>query len=416
MAANILILSIVGNNIVLFGKYVYGNKTKLKTHLLFVASYTLIITIIGQLMVSPRLSGIIILLKILAYVVTYALIHLILKLGFKKSILVMCISILSMLLGERIVLLVLWIIGINIQEVVSGQNVEIYLLGNLCINLFQMLVLYYIRILKNVSHMANSIKNRTYLMLVANLVLSGSAILINSVMAKVTNEWNMIILYGGITLICVVCNTLSINMVLEVDMRDEKLKIQEQYNELLIDLKHKFFGIVSIIVALIDQKDYEGLKKYAEELNKDFISNLNKIPLSVRNVRLAYLLANKITEAESKGIKLKIVCPAEINGITGIRESDLIYILNELITNAIKHSGCKSDNEIYILIDNNSKSTRVILENVIINTNEDNTRKIGGYGLKQIRKLLPNNVYFKTSAEENLFRAELVISNKCDIK
>jgi len=185
-------------------------------------------------------------------------------------------------------------------------------------------------------------------MLVANLVLSGSAILINSVMAKVTNEWNMIILYGGITLICVVCNTLSINMVLEVDMRDEKLKIQEQYNELLIDLKHKFFGIVSIIVALIDQKDYEGLKKYAEELNKDFISNLNKIPLSVRNVRLAYLLANKITEAESKGIKLKIVCPAEINGITGIRESDLIYILNELITNAIKHSGCKSDNEIYI--------------------------------------------------------------------
>ncbi len=142
-------------------------------------------------------------------------------------------------------------------------------------------------------------------------------------------------------------------------------------------------------------------------MNKDFISNLNKIPSSIRNVRLAYLLANKLTEAENNGAKLKIVCPIEINEIAGVRESDLIYILNELITNAIKHSECQNNNEIYILLDSNSKLTRIVVENTIKNTTD--TEKIGGYGLKQVRKLIPNNIYFKTTTEESIFRAELVI-------
>ncbi len=258
--ANIVILAIVANNIVLFSKYVYGNKTQIKNHILFVVAYTIIMTVIGQLMSMPKLTNIHVVLKISTYIVTYLLIHIILQLKFKKSVLVMCVSILAMLVGERIVLLILWITGISIQEVVSGKNIGVYLLGNLGVNLFQLLVLYSIKILKNVSHMANSIKNRTYVILVTNLVLSASAILINSIMAKVTNEWHIAAIYGGISIVCIICNTMSINMVLKVDMRDEKLKIQEKYNELLVDLKHKFSGIVSIIVDLIDQKDYDGLK------------------------------------------------------------------------------------------------------------------------------------------------------------
>lgn len=419
--SNMIIHGIIGYNIVLFDRYIFNDKLSIKMQIAFVTLFSLGLSLLRQILNYSTVNIIVVLAKILVYVIAFILIYKVLKLKFWKAVLILCLTLISLSIGESIILVLFMTAGYDIKSLISGDNFLIYCIGSIAINMFQMIFLYLFKISKSVPGIAKGLKNKTYLYVTLNIILAVIAITTTMGILCFTKQKPLIIsFYVAISLIGLLCNIFSINLILKVDVRDEQLKMQEQYNGILVDLKHKFFGIMSIMTALSEKEDITGLKEYIREIDKGFVKQIQNMPTNIKNNKLFYLVAVKINEAQEHGVSLKVLIPYEINDIKGIREDDLIYVINELLSNAIEHSEKSEEKEAYLRIENINDRTNVIIENSISQEDKENkvsiltnkSKRVGrGNGLKQVKKLIGDNTYLKISILDR-FIAELSIDKE----
>lgn len=414
---NAVIAVIIGINIVLFCKYIYRHNVELKNQVWFVILYVIAMCVTRQLLGMTTKQLVIVILRITIYISTILLIYKVLKMSFWRTLLVFCIVLLAMSIGEIITMLAFAAMGLDLTKIAEGNNLLFYFIGNMFINLFQMLILYAIRISKSISSYAGKLKNQTYFYIIINISLTIATVVLTTIILTYAHQDILVIaLYICMAVVSLLCNLVTISMLLRVDFKDEKLRMQEQYNEILIELKHKFFGILSIIMALVDKGDLEGLRSYASELDKGIVERIKSMPTNIKNSKLFYIIAVKLTEANDKGISFKLRIPYDIDEIKGIREDDLVYIVNELMSNAIENASKSSEKEVDMKIEALLDRLKLTIENTIDETSKaegikvlSKSRKVGrGHGLKQINKMIKDNTYFKISVTDR-FKAELVI-------
>lgn len=414
--ANFIILITAGNNVVLFDKYIYKKDSNIRKHLIFSLLFSISLSALNSGIQYLDSDTIKVVLKILIYVIPFMLILKLLESKFWKAVFIFCIALTSMAIGESIVLSLFMAFGRNLEEIASGDNLLLYFVGNVFINVFQLLILQIFRAKKSIGLLAKGLKSTTYKNIAINMISAIAVMILTIYMIGFSIDKTkhiVIVAYGSITLLTLICNIFAVRMVIQTDFRDEKLKMQEEYNEILVDLKHKFFGIMSILNALVDEGNIDKLREYINEINEGFITRIKNMPTNIKNNKLFYLIAMKSGEAHDKGIALRVAIPYEITDIKGINEDDYVYIVNELISNAIEHSEEATDREVFIKIENFQDRMVTIIENSIANKKDGlgelkvkNTAR--GKGLKQISKMLNDNCYFKISLS-NKFRAELII-------
>lgn len=411
-ASNLVILAIVGNNIAMFDKYIYNANISAKRHISMAMLFAISLSVVKMGMQHSTDNLLKAAFKLSVYVIAFALIYFVLRLKFWRAVFIFCVTLVSMALGESIVLSAFMLLGRSVEEVAYGDNLMLYFIGNLFINIFQLLILQVIKVRKSIRLLAKGIKNTTYRNLAINMLSSAIAMVLTIFMIGFTVDSTkhlVVVVYGTMTILTVLCNILAIRMVINVDFRDEKLKMQEEYNEILVDLKHKFFGIMSIFTALVNDGNIEKLREYTNEINKGFIERMKNIPTNIKNNKLFYLIAMKSGEAHDKGVALKVVIPYEINEITGVNEDTYVYIVNELLSNAIEHSEGAKTREVFIKVENLNDCIKTVVENSV-GIKQEGDKKVGrGNGLKQISKMLNNNSYFKVSYNE-MFTAELIVT------
>jgi len=139
--ANFIILITAGNNVVLFDKYIYKKDSNIRKHLIFSLLFSISLSALNSGIQYLDSDTIKVVLKILIYVIPFMLILKLLESKFWRAVFIFCIALTSMAIGESIVLSPFMAFGRNLEEIASGDNLLLYFVGNVFINVFQLLIL-----------------------------------------------------------------------------------------------------------------------------------------------------------------------------------------------------------------------------------------------------------------------------------
>lgn len=139
--ANFIILITAGNNVVLFDKYIYKKDSNIRKHLIFSLLFSISLSALNSGIQYLDSDTIKVVLKILIYVIPFMLILKLLESKFWRAVFIFCIALTSMAIGESIVLSLFMAFGRNLEEIASGDNLLLYFVGNVFINVFQLLIL-----------------------------------------------------------------------------------------------------------------------------------------------------------------------------------------------------------------------------------------------------------------------------------
>ena len=415
--SSLFVNAMVGYNIVLINRYMLNNKLQ-EREWYFILSFAISISILRQFVISGEVAIIATICRYSIFAITFVLIYFILRIKIWKTVLLFCITMVSQGLGEMIVLGVVLLQGIDVGDIIKGRNLLLFIGCNIAINLLQILIILIFKVWKNIKNISAGLRKKTYIMIAVNIILLIMMLTISvSAMVFSREAVNSIIAFVVMSFIMLICSIYSVGMMLDTDFRDEKLKMQESYNEVLKEFRHKFLGIISILTALSEDGNTDNLNGYIKELNQSFVGRIKNVPVNIENSKLLYLVSIKTGEAYDKGITVKTLVPFEIKDIKGINEDDFIYVLNELMSNAIEHAGESMEKEVTVRIENLPDRLKVVVENSINKSVSENkynilngeAKKDGrGYGLKQVQKLIGENAYFKMGISDR-FIAELVL-------
>ncbi len=189
------------------------------------------------------------------------------------------------------------------------------------------------------------------------------------------------------------------------------IELEERLKKERHELKNNYF----YIQTLINEKKYDQLNDYMENVIGEKLSGLNEIQTG--NMLMDYLLNRKIGEAHKYHIKtyVEVLVPSQLN----ISEDILCTILLNLLDNAIEASQKESHPDIHITINcvqnylvakiSNKASEPILNTNPSLTTTKKDFRN-HGLGLKIIRQAVRrSNGIFQISNEEGYFTATIML-------
>lgn len=208
----------------------------------------------------------------------------------------------------------------------------------------------------------------------------------------------------------------------EIEEKNIMLQIQtEQYNnlkELIMSnrrMKHDFKQHLIVIKNLIDEKNYDYLKKYVSEY-------INNMPSSIKSFTSCLPLNAILThyEASFKQNSIRYDYDININDDIAINEMDLCVLLGNLLENSLLASLVIPINQRYIGIKLLKQSSNIVIikvenkfDNEIIIRGEEfiSTRhEESAFGLRSVRKIVEKyNGKIKITHEKPNFIVEIIL-------
>lgn len=192
------------------------------------------------------------------------------------------------------------------------------------------------------------------------------------------------------------------------------IELQEQLKKERHELKNNYF----YIQTLLNEKKYDALNDYMDNVIGEKLSNLNEIETG--NILMDYLLNRKVQEAHKYHIKtyVEVLVPSQLN----VSEDILCTILLNLLDNAIEASQKEENPDLHITINcaknylvckiRNKASEAVLAKNPKLKTTKKNSSN-HGLGLKIIRHAVRRcNGIFQVSNEEGYFTATVMLPMK----
>jgi two-component system sensor histidine kinase AgrC len=187
-------------------------------------------------------------------------------------------------------------------------------------------------------------------------------------------------------------------------------------------LKHSYANTIYGFYGYIQEEDMPGLKAYYSEVADDAKKMDSSLLLALQRIKVYAvfgLLWNKINEAEGKGIEVGVRVINEVREV-GMKLTDLCEVLGNYIDNAIDAaaaSGIKkmninlTDDEGYLTINIENTYEGVIDIKEIQKEGYSTKGRERGFGLAITNRILSRyaNILHNTSAEEGIFKQELVI-------
>lgn len=192
------------------------------------------------------------------------------------------------------------------------------------------------------------------------------------------------------------------------------IELQEQLKKERHELKNNYF----YIQTLLNEKKYEQLNDYMNNVIGEKMSNLNEIQTG--NTLMDYLLNRKVMEAHKYHIKtyVEVLVPNQLN----INDDTLCTILLNLLDNAIEASQKETLPDIHITINciknylvlkiSNKSSHKVLNDNPKLRTTKKDTHN-HGLGLKIIRSTVKrSNGIFQIANEDGYFTVTVMLPNE----
>lgn len=180
------------------------------------------------------------------------------------------------------------------------------------------------------------------------------------------------------------------------DNMNEKMYLEmQEANEKNKELVHDIKNYLSILSQYEQEKDWEKLHEYIEELTHQFV--MNDIPIWSGNKVLDFLLYQKKVEAENNGINFQIHTFSLVE--LPFTTSEICSLFGNLLDNAIE--ACKSmsetekwiefkmnkrENLLFIKV-NNSIKERPVIENGKWISSKSN-KNMHGYGMKCVKRIV----------------------------
>ena len=372
--------------------------------------------------------------SIVNYVIIFAIIYFIFKIGILKSLLSMIIpTMLVVLIGALTLNPFVKITHVELDLILV---VPIYRISYLMINYTILyLIILFIKNRHIYLNVLDEFDKKTKFILIMSLLLGLIVIVIQIlIMAYYTNELPIIISFlSFITLISfMVISIYSLTRVVKLTLTTKQLQNAEEYNNTLQILhdsvrcfKHDYDNTVAAIGGYIKTNDLEGLKKYYKELEDDVIkvSGLYMLnPNIINNPGIYSLLATKYHKAEEFNIKINLTVLLDLNTIN-MKIYEFTKILGILLDNAIEACKDCEDKVLNITFKNDEKNNRqlLIVENTysqkdidlikIFEKGETSKENHTGLGLWEIRKILKrnNNLNLHTTKNDKYFKQQLEI-------
>lgn len=255
---------------------------------------------------------------------------------------------------------------------------------------------------------------------------------------KYTNINSIIVEILFITLLLLVILTLILTFLKEVQRRrlaSDKKEIErlesyaavlERSYKQLRKVKHNYVNIITTSLLFLEDKEYEGLKKYYTESLKlvneglDFDElRINDIQ-NIKNSALKGIITYKLIQAYHQNLKIHFECIESVENIE-VSQVKMVEIIGILMDNAIEYikiNGGKIDVLITvkdgyksILIRNTLRTEKVNLSNIFSN---GFTTKKGheGIGLNTLREIISkeDNLEVVTTIDDGFITQEVLFN------
>ncbi len=204
--------------------------------------------------------------------------------------------------------------------------------------------------------------------------------------------------------------------------KESQYEVLSQYTEFIKKTKdevrlwqHDLNGHMSCVSVLLENKDFEGAKRYIEKLTDSIAVSFMKI--SSGNYLVDAIISPRIEKALTEGIKFE--CNASLPEIIPMNDVDLCSILSNILDNAMEacerrkegaYVKCSIEtikNQLIIDVENSSDGRYFVKGGVFV------SRKIGGIhgvGLQSIKSTVDKYEGICTvTPSDNRFRIEISI-------
>lgn len=238
----------------------------------------------------------------------------------------------------------------------------------------------------------------------------------------------------SICVITLILNIIVITLIINIkeytektSKNDDELKNNENLHKLIKKLRmerHDNISQIQAIYGLVNEKSYDTLKLYLENL----VDNIKTSPMSsaysIKNTPVCALLNTKIEQNAKDGIKLKVVSETS-EDFSQIREIDLVKIISNIYDNASRvlvenktEDPCieifwgKEDNNAVITISNNGpKINKKLIDLIFVS---GYTTKVdsedSGYGLAIVKEIVikyKGKIFVNSSKELTAFTIKI---------
>ncbi|MGE5474514.1 MAG: sensor histidine kinase [Ignavibacteriales bacterium] len=358
-----------------------------------------------------------------------ALSMIILKLRFVQTIIVVFLSFLVNLAGECMVLFIDSLLGIQLKQAFQESN--LFLINTtISLTVFGIitLMIYYFKMRINYLEDINRKKSIglainafiTVILILPNLAYFFSSA--NAPFALIS--FNLISIF--IFFLLAFYNTRKGS---ELNFTKSQLENQLLYNKTLTDLvtslrsfRHDFSNTLNSISGYLITNDFEGLKKYFDDLRTDY-SSVNSLSFAnstiINNPPVYGLIVSAYYKATSKSLNVNMEILSDLIK-SKVSLYDLCKILGIFWDNAIEAAETSSDKKINFYLKEIDNNYHIVIENSY--TGEINIQKIfekdystkgsnHGLGLWEVKTITQKSklINLKTSTSNNMFRHELII-------
>ncbi|HYE83220.1 MAG TPA: GHKL domain-containing protein [Clostridia bacterium] len=357
--------------------------------------------------------------------------YFVLKLNLIQSIVLNITNMIALVVGDAsAVFIFVKIYGYTLEAIKA--NILLSLTSDLVIYGTVIIIIFLIRLIKQTQDMTDkykrsiSIKTSLYMFATFAVIVVNYSIYINLI--GIVNQ--------NIILVNVTIMWLYLILSLYINFTNSALTLKEQQYDQQQDyirtidslinefrrLKHSYANTIYSFYGYIEEKDMEGLKSYYSEVmdeTKKMDSNLLLALQRIKVYAIFGLLWNKINEAEGKGIIVGVQVINEVYEV-GMKLTDLCEVLGNYLDNAIDAAAASDIKKINISLTDEDGYLTIKVENTyegVIDVKEIQKKGFStkganrGFGLTITGQILSKyaNVLHNTSAEDSIFKQELVI-------
>ena len=245
----------------------------------------------------------------------------------------------------------------------------------------------------------------------------------------------LVIMNVLLTLIFLVASTvyiLTLQKVLKENQENEELKtyiqLTQELSEELRRFKHNYRNLLYGLGGYIENKKWDKLKAYYDDLlHESFEASTSDI-YSMRNIKnnaLFGLIAQKVKFIKelNKNIGIQINVPHEIENLY-MKECDICEVVGAHLDNAIEAASKAIDRRIIFEMFEDEGNLNIIIKNTFLNqpdlsrifdkgysTKQEQGKGLGLYFVKNILNRY-RNVLYNTYINDDLFVQEIIIQEK----
>lgn len=406
-----IIISVLTTNYILFDfldsvypiKDKYENKKKQTLTLAFI-TYSLIIVIINILQISTVNMVVNLFCFIMISIVFFK------KISLKQMIITNIIFMISLIIGEVIVM---FIINILINQL-SIKNIDINIYNFLKTTMFSLFIFSIFRLLKIYfikSRQSTNLKQNFILMiflpLFSIMIIYLLIILDNVIESKIIMYLSLVISFGLLLLNIYLLRLFDYlyennDLKMKLEYLQKQTVIQLSYYETISskqkEMRHFVHDVKRHMQAIHDlyyAKETDAANDYVKQLYKLLETSNNSF--TSNNKVLEVLINDKIERAKNQNIQLNVI-DNSISNLDFIDKIDLVLIMSNLIDNAIDATSECATKKINLTIDNYNNFTLIVLQNPYNQVNRDNNKL---YTTKQNHQGLGLEIIEKTVEKYN---------------